>query len=158
MTIKPRTVLVGLAIMAIIISAGYGCAGLDVRLDPPTVQVAGVQLKEFKTLEASFTVELRVMNPNSRSIYVKGVNCDLEVNGKRLATGSGSVETEVPAYGSTTIPVTLYSSALNIAGGIMGLQHQDKLQYKLSGRLIMAGKFFDPSKTSFESGGELKLK
>ena len=134
-----------------------GCASLDKRFEAPRVQVSHIQVKDFKSLEAVFTVELRVLNPNDEPIFVKGIDCDLELNGKRFASGVAHVATEIPAYGTAAFPVTLYSSLINIVGGVIRLQQEEKIRYELSGRLSIEGGFFEPSSVRFESGGELSL-
>ncbi|MBW2624054.1 MAG: LEA type 2 family protein [Deltaproteobacteria bacterium] len=157
MKTRPRFVPLFFTLMGFFIFVISGCASLDKRLEAPRVQVSHIQVKDFRALEAVFAVELRVLNPNDEPIFVKGINCDLELNGKRFATGVARVETEIPAYGTATFSVTLYSSLLNIVGGVIRLQQEEKIRYKLSGRLSVEGGFFGPSSFRFEFGGELSL-
>jgi LEA14-like dessication related protein len=158
MKTQPRLVPLFFALIGFYLLGISGCASLDKRFEAPRVQVSHIQVKDFKSLEAVFAVEFRVLNPNDEPIFVKGITCELELNGKRFATGVANVATEIPAYGTATFPVTLYSSLLNIVGGVIRLQQEEKIRYKLLGRLSIEGGFFDPSSVGFESGGELNLK
>jgi LEA14-like dessication related protein len=85
-----------------------GCAGLGKTLDPPRINLSNVQFQESKALETVLQIELRVFNTNDIPIKVKGLDCDLELNGKSFAKGVSNVDKEIPAFGTTTVPVTLY--------------------------------------------------
>ena len=134
-----------------------GCAGLGKTLEPPRINLSNVQFQESKALETVLQIELRVFNTNDVPIRVKGLDCDLELNGKRFATGVSSVETEIPALGTTTVPVTLYSSVVDIFRGIMGLQKKEKLKFGVSGRLHLEGGFLIPTTVPFKAEEELAL-
>jgi LEA14-like dessication related protein len=134
-----------------------GCAGLGKTLEPPRINLSNVQFQESKALETVLQIELRVFNTNEVPIKVKGLDCDLELNGKRFATGVSSVDTEIPAFGTTTVPVTLYSSVVDLFRGIIGLQKKEKLKFGVSGRLHLEGGFLIPSTYPFRAEEELAL-
>jgi LEA14-like dessication related protein len=134
-----------------------GCAGLGKTLEPPRINLSNVQFQESKALETVLQIELRVFNTNDIPIKVKGLDCDLELNGKRFATGVSSVDTEIPAFGTTTVPVTLYSSVVDLFRGIIGLQKKEKLKFGVSGRLHLEGGFLIPSTYPFRAEEELAL-
>ena len=134
-----------------------GCAGLGKTLDPPRISLSNVKFQESKALETVLQIELRVFNTNDIPIKVKGLDCDLELNGKRFATGVLSVDTEIPAFGTTTVPVTLYSSVVDLFRGIIGLQKKEKLKFGVSGRLHLEGGFLIPSTYPFRAEEELAL-
>jgi LEA14-like dessication related protein len=145
---------IGLLIPLLIL---VGCAGLGKTLDPPRINLSNVQFQESKALETVLQIELRVFNTNEVPIKVKGLDCDLELNGKRFATGVSSVDTEIPAFGTTTVPVTLYSSVVDLFRGIIGLQKKEKLKFGVSGRLHLEGGFLIPSTYPFRAEEELAL-
>jgi len=134
-----------------------GCAGLGKTLEPPRINLSNVQFQESKALETVLQIELRVFNTNDIPIKVKGLDCDLELNGKRFATGVSSVDKEIPAFGTTTVPVTLYSSVVDLFRGIIGLQKKEKLKFGVSGRLHLEGGFLIPSTYPFRAEEELAL-
>jgi len=145
---------IGLLIPLLIL---VGCAGLGKTLEPPRINLSNVQFQESKALETVLIIELRVFNTNEVPIKVKGLDCDLELNGKRFATGVSSVDTEIPAFGTTTVPVTLYSSVVDLFRGIIGLQKKEKLKFGVSGRLHLEGGFLIPSTYPFRAEEELAL-
>ncbi len=134
-----------------------GCAGLGKTLEPPRIHLSNVQFQESKALETVLQIDLRVFNTNDVPIKVKGLDCDLELNGRSFATGVSSVDREIPAFGTTTVPVTLYSSVVDLFRGIVGLQKKEKLKFGVSGRLRLEGGFLMPTVIPFKAEEELAL-
>jgi LEA14-like dessication related protein len=141
----------------ILILLPVGCAGLGKTLDPPRINLANVQFQESKALETVLLIDLRVFNTNDVPIRVKGLDCDLELNGKSFATGVSNVDREIPAFGTTTVPVTVYSSVVDLFRGILSLQSKEKLKFSVSGRLRMEGGFLMPEVIPFKAEEELAL-
>lgn len=146
--------------LALLLSAGLiaGCAGLGKPLETPRVSLSNIQVQESKGLETVFLVHLRVTNPNDVDLDIKGVDCDLEINGKPFAYGISNTQVKVPAFGSQTIPVTVYSSVLDIVKGLFGLQQREDLSYQLKGKVRMAGGGLMPSTLPFDSQGTVSIK
>jgi len=134
-----------------------GCAGLGQTLEPPRINLSNVQFQESKALETVLQIEIRVFNTNDVPIKVKGLDCDLQLNGRSFATGVSAVDKEIPAFGTTTVPVTLYSSVVDIFRGIVGLHKQEKLKFGVSGRLRLEGGFLMPTVIPFQAEEELAL-
>ena len=147
------SLLCGLILIPLMLS---GCAGLGRRLEAPRITLANFSVQEIKVFESVFKIELRVFNTNEILLEIKGLNCDLELNGKHLATGVTNVKTDIPSYETGIVPMTLYSSVLDVMRVLRGLAKTDKLQYKLTGRLRL-GKGAIPSTIPFTSTGELPL-
>jgi len=134
-----------------------GCAGLGKSLESPRINLSNVQFQESRALETVLQIELRVFNTNDIPIKVRGLDCELELNGKSFATGVSSVDKEIPAFGTTTVPVTLYSSVVDIFRGIVGLHKKEKLKFGVSGRLRLEGGFLMPTVIPFKAEEELAL-
>jgi len=147
------SLLVGLIVILLILS---GCAGWGKRLESPRITLSNFNVEEIKIFESVFTIEMRVFNTNDIPMEIKGLNCDLELNGKRLATGVANVKINIPSYETALIPMTLYSSVLDVVMVLRGLAKTEKLEYKLTGRLQL-GKGTTPSTIPFKSTGELPL-
>jgi LEA14-like dessication related protein len=124
------------SIAAALLLAGLmsGCAGLGKPIESPRILLSSIQVLERKGLETAFLVYLRVMNPNDMDLDVIGVDCDLEINGKPFAYGISNTPVKVPAFGSETLPVTVYSSVIDIIKGWFGLQQREDLSYRVKGR------------------------
>jgi LEA14-like dessication related protein len=133
-----------------------GCAGFGKRLETPRIILSNFNVQEIKIFESVFKIEMRVFNTNEVPLEIKGLDCDLELNGKRLATGVTNVKINIPSYETAIVPMTLYSSVLDVVRVLRGLAETEKLEYKLTGRLRL-GKGAMPSTIPFKSTGELPL-
>ncbi|MCU0601584.1 MAG: LEA type 2 family protein [Desulfobacterales bacterium] len=144
------------ALLAVLTLAG--CAGIGKPLETPRVSISNIQVQESKGMETAFLVQLRVTNPNDVDLDIKGVDCDLEINGKPFAYGISNTPVKVPAFGSETVPVTVYSSVLDIIKSLFGLPHREDLSYQVKGKVRMAGGGFMPSTLPFDSQGTVSIK
>jgi len=135
-----------------------GCAGLGKPLETPRISLSNIQVQESKGLETAFRVDLRVANPNDVELDIKGLECDLEINDKPFAYGISNTQVTVPAFGSETLPVTVYSSVLNIVKGLFGLPQREDLSYRVKGKVRMTGGGLMPSTLPFDSQGTVSIK
>ena len=133
-----------------------GCAGLGQRLEAPRVSFANVKLQELKGLENVIHLELRVFNTNDVAFKIKAIDCDLSMNGQRLATGVSRIDQEILAYDTALIPLTLYSSVVDLFRGIFSLQDKEKVVFSLTGKLRVEGGW-TPSAIPFRAEKELSL-
>ena len=134
-----------------------GCAGLGKQLEPPRISLAHIQPQQFTGLEAVFQIQLRVFNTNDVDLNVKGIEADLAINGKPFATGVSKAAVKIPAFDTALVPVTIYSSVLDIVKGFHGLQNVDQLKYRLKGKLRLDGENMMSTTLPFESEGEVTL-
>lgn len=155
MSLRTRPGLGALICTVMLLGALAGCAGFGRRLEPPRVRVAEIRVLEVKALEAVFQVDLRVINANETALEVKAVDCDLEVNGRRFASGVADTPAQIPAFGTALVPVVVYSNVLDLVRGVIRLQGREGLQYKLSGKVHLGGGGLLPPVIPFTSEGEL---
>jgi len=133
------------------------CAGLGKQLEPPRISLAHIQPLQFTGLEAVFQIQLRVFNTNDVDLEVKGIEADLEINGQSFATGVAKAAVKIPAFDTRLVPVTIYSSVLDIVKGIHGLQDAEQLKYRLTGKLRVGGQNMMSTTLPFESEGQVTL-
>jgi LEA14-like dessication related protein len=142
----------------ILLPMSTGCSLLSNRPRTPIVNIAEVRLKELKTLEAVFSVQLRVINPNDFSFVVKDANCDFSINDVHLATGVTDNATEIPASGTAFLTVDIYSSVFNVLKCVRSLSDKKICRYKAKGKLNLDAKHSLPLNLPFDSEGELDIK
>lgn len=148
---------VSLLLLAFIVAAFSGCAGLLLR-EPLKVTVADVAPLPSEGLEARFQVTLRVQNPNDVAIRYDGLSVDLELAGLAFGSGVSNAQGEVPRFGEALIrvPVTVpFTSLLRQLFALPGRgeKPRDAIDYKVSGRLGGVGL----GGVRFDAGGQLKL-
>ena len=113
------------------------CAGFLGR-EPLRVTVAGVEPMQGEGLELRLGVKLRVQNPNEQPIDYRGAAVDLEVEGKRFASGVSSESGSVPGYGETVVTIPVTASAFQMAFGALRVingRYRGKVDYSLEGKL-----------------------
>jgi LEA14-like dessication related protein len=134
-----------------------GCAGLGRQLDPPRVKLANIVVKDVKFLETAFEVQLRVFNTNDSPLEIKGLECDIDLNGEPFAIGVSKVDTKIPSYDTAIIPILVYSSVVAMVKSVHGLQKNEQLQYRLKGKLRLGENTY-PATLPFESEGTFSFK
>lgn len=132
-----------------------GCAGFGKRFETPRISLVNVEIREAKLLETVFNVELRIINTNEIPIIIKGLECRLEINGKDLALGITDTVTEIPAFGTVRLPITLYSSVVDMVRSALHSSRHDSFSYKVTGKLRLESDAWIPSVIPFSSDGEL---
>jgi LEA14-like dessication related protein len=157
---QSRNILFFYVILAAVLN---GCAANLQDVKGPRVSLVHITVEEAKALETAFQLELRVFNPNDIPLNIKGLECDLDLNGKPFATGVKKVDATIEAFGTDTITVVVYSSVLDTVSRIVGLIQQvqkqkkiENLTYEINGRLHIKGR---PSTSivRFKSEGNLNL-
>lgn len=144
-----------LALLSVLLLVLSGCAAFSQR-DPLNVQVAGIQPLPGEGLELRMNVKLRIQNPNDMALDYDGVALDLEVNGRRLASGVSDARGSVPRFGETVLSVPVTVSAFSAARQALGLAEHiglDEVPYVLRGKL--AGGLFGTQR--FVEKGTLEL-
>lgn len=132
-----------------------GCASLQGR-EPVQVIIAGVEPLQGEGLELRMLVKLRIQNPNDVPLEYNGVSVQMDVQGKRFASGVSNAVGSVPRFGEAVVEVPVSISVLRIARqaiDVMSDEYRDKLAYEMTGRL--AGPAF--SSVRFKSHGEFTL-
>jgi LEA14-like dessication related protein len=132
-----------------------GCASLQGR-EPIQVIIAGVEPLQGEGLELRMLVKLRIQNPNDLPLDFNGVSVQMDVQGKRFATGVSDHSGTLPRFGETIVEVPVSISIFRVAHqaiGVMTNEYRGKLAYEMSGRL--AGPAFNS--VHFKSNGEFTL-
>ncbi|UXY16665.1 LEA type 2 family protein [Chitiniphilus purpureus] len=114
-----------------------GCAGVPAHFEKPTVSLAGLSLKEAGLFEQRFTLVLRVQNPNRFALPLNGLDADLAVNGKPLASGVAAQAVTVPALGDAKVRIDVVSNLATLARQLRRADGQGLPRYRLTGRLFV---------------------
>jgi LEA14-like dessication related protein len=134
-----------------------GCAAPGKRLDPPRISLTRIEVQSATVFETVMAVTLRIFNTNEAPLTLKGADVSLEVNGKDFARGVSQIEMTLPAYDTALVPMTLYSSMIDMVKGILKMRHRKTLKYRIHGNVRIEGGFLLPSSLPFSSEGELSL-
>jgi LEA14-like dessication related protein len=133
-----------------------GCSGLFQTLERPRVNIANITAQEVKLFEQVFDLELRVQNPNDLSLEINGLAFDLEVNGKRFATGVSDQNVTVNRFSSAVIHVEAITTLWGFLRQIAEYQQTrtPRVTYRLKGSIYSGS----PSvKLPFDDSGEFNV-
>ena len=148
-----RSALLVLLAFGVLLSCG--CASLQPR-KPVEVIMVGVEPLQGEGLELRMLVKLRIQNPNDLPLDFNGVSVEMDVQGKRFATGVSDAGGSVPRFGETIVDVPVSISVFRIAHQVIGVmtnEYRGKLAYEMTGTL--AGPTFNS--VQFKSKGEFTL-
>ena len=130
------------AVVALLAVAG--CASIS-SLEPPEVRVTSLQMLDPQqgSFEQRFAVGLRLLNPNDRPLAVNGLNFELDVNDRRLASGVTDRAFELPRLGEAETSVIVTTSLFDVLGQALEIAaRQDaSMSYRLRGRLHLGSGF-----------------
>lgn len=152
MSMSRRALLVLLAV-GLLLSGG--CASFQYP-EPVNVIIAGVEPLKGEGLEVRMLVRLRIQNPNNSPLEYSGLSVQVDVEGKRFATGVSNAGGSVPRFGEALVDVPVSISVFGIARqaiGVVTTEYSGKLAYEMTGQL--AGPAFNS--VNFTSKGEFTL-
>lgn len=112
------------------------CASVGASLEPPDLSLTGLQIGEIGLFEQRLGLDLRVQNPNSVGLPIRGLSLELELAGKRVAKGVSAESFDVPAYGESTFQMNVSTNLLaSVIGLSAALEESESLEYVLSGKV-----------------------
>lgn len=130
--------------VACLLLALAGCASVT-ALEPPEIHVTGLAMLEPApgSLEQRFLVNLRLINPNNRSVAIDGLDFELDLNDRRLARGVSNHAFELPRLGESETSVVVTTSVLDLLGQALALGSRKgtSMDYRLRGRLHLGSGF-----------------
>lgn len=132
-----------------------GCATIQGREAVQAI-VVGFEPLQGEGMELRMLVKLRIQNPNDSALDFSGVSVQMDVQGKRFATGVSDVGGSVPRFGEAIVEVPVSISMFSVARqafDVMTNKSRGKLAYEMSGKL--AGPAFNSMR--FTTKGELTL-
>lgn len=143
-----RTLLV-----AAVALVAAGCASFGSFLEPPEVSVAGIEALPSGGFEQRFRVQLRLSNPNDRSLAIDGLRFRLEVNGQPLMRGQTGDAVLVPRLGDAVLAVDATTTLLDVVRQVIAIQQAQAVRYRVTGRVYLQG--WLPPALDFENEDEL---
>ena len=108
------------------------CAACAPKFERPNLTVSGIQMQGGNFLQQNFLVKFQVQNPNDRALPVSGLHAELNVGGKRIASGVSNRAFVVPPMGQSEFDMTITA---NVAVALLQLanRHSDSVDYEVTG-------------------------
>ena len=118
-----------------------GCATMGGLSEPPRVSLVSIAPVGLQLFEQRFRVTLRVQNPNSRDITIRGLDYEIVVNDRLFAQGVSGKPVTVPAYGQNTAEVEVASTLQRVMEQLreLGTRGKPSIDYAISGHVSVDG-------------------
>ena len=110
-----------------------GCAVTN--LEAPAVTPEAIEMTDIQIDQQLFKVRLHVQNPNDRSLPIKSVSCNLQVEGVDVGKGESTEPFTVPAHGEQEFDMTVTTNFTASLPKLLGqvLAHGVAPEYRFSG-------------------------
>lgn len=127
------------------------------RPEPPEVQLAGLEITDLSLSHANFLANLKLYNPNSAALDIRGLSFTLFLNDVRIATGKTAKAFNIPseAYGEAALHLS--SSYLDLLQLSSGLQGKEQLSFRIAGEVKVGGLGFMSITVPIDREGTLPL-
>ena len=126
-------------------------------MEPPKVRVDSIQVLESRGLNQRFLIGLRVINPNDRTLPVKGLSYSLSLNGYELLDGVTNQVPTLTPFSETPVEVEAVTDlvgALRFLNDLMQSADLERLTYSLTADVSVQGW---PRKVTVKESGEVSL-
>jgi len=133
-----------------------GCAALYQSMERPRINIANIMPREIKLFEQVFDLELRIQNPNNTPLEVNGLAFDLEINGKRFATGASNQSLVIDRLSSDVIHVEAITTLVGFLRQVAEYQETPipRVGYRIMGSIYSGS---SNVKLRFDDVGEIKI-
>ncbi len=133
-----------------------GCATMVGLSEAPRVSLVSIAPVGFQLFEQRFRVTLRVQNPNSQAITIRGLDYEIVINEKSFAQGVSGKPLTIPAYSENSAEVEVVSTLQRVLEQLQELGSRDKpsIDYAIRGYVRVDG---IPIPVPFEYQGTLTL-
>lgn len=139
---------------ALAIFGMHGCTLLQKDLQPPTVELIGLQPASAGTnAPLRLISRLRLSNPNDADLPVKDGQLSLELNGSQVATTRLEEKFTIPANDSIDVDIGIdidLWSAVSLGLGLLN-QSSPAIDWRLHGHIDLVSRYLGRVKVS-ESG------
>lgn len=113
-----------------------GCATMQGPA-PPDISLVNLKFREFKVLESTVDLEVRLSNENPEEVVMDGGVLKLYLNGAKIGKGMSSERVTIPRLDSVTTTFEIHISHLDVIKKFRSIQRDKKVAYALKGSLYI---------------------
>jgi LEA14-like dessication related protein len=122
-------------LLALLLAGGCAQTAQRPKLDVSVTELGATQ---FGLLEQTYSLKLRVQNPNPIDITTDGLSFSIEINGKPFARGVSNQSVTIPRLGEEIVDVQAVSDLSGLIQQMRGIEGvaTSGLRYRLTGRFF----------------------
>ncbi|MES9972098.1 MAG: LEA type 2 family protein [Candidatus Thiodiazotropha sp.] len=124
-------------LLLLLLQTLFGCASLQPGEDRIRVTIADLRPLESTLMEQRYLVKIRLQNRTKEALEVDGMSFDLDLNGKRFASGVSNQKASIPGFSESLLEVELSSTVFGLIKQFSALQDRKdgSFDYQISGSL-----------------------
>lgn len=154
---SPSTAVLPGAVLLVALVFGASLSGCAVtKLETPKLSVVSLKVQSADIFSQRLLLRMRVLNPNTRELPVKGIRYRVELDGTELGQGLANTPFVVPALGESEFDVQVTA---NLAGALARLllrrDSKQELEYRLVGDVALSEGWL--RRIPFDERGKLRL-
>lgn len=133
-----------------------GCASLQTQEERIRVTIADLKPLESTLMEQRYLVKIRLQNRSKEELNIDGMSFDLDLNGKRFASGVSNQVATVQGFSESILEVKLSSTVFGLIKQFGALQDRQNgtFDYQISGSLSTPDSMLS---LPFNEQGEINL-
>lgn len=114
-----------------------GCAALNLAVEQPDISVNSFKILPGDSINPTFEIGLRVVNPNGIALNLKGLSYSASIDGHKVFAGVASQLPSIPAYGEEEVKLRAQADLFGSLRLISDLMkpRTEPLGYKLKVKL-----------------------
>ena len=112
-----------------------GCATMVPRLEAPQLILTGIALGAGNMQQQQIRLTLRATNPNPRSIAIRGIDCNLDLEGMPFAQGVTGAAFTLPALGAVDFDLEVTANLNTALIALAGSLGRSTVDYHFYGRV-----------------------
>ena len=116
------------------------CAGMSTKLEPPRVQLLGIQVLSTDMFAQQFNAHLQIQNPNDVEVAITGLDFEVLLFGDRFAEGVSNDHFVLPALGEAEFNMGVTTSFVSSFGRLisrMGGAKLEAIEYEIVGTVFI---------------------
>lgn len=114
-----------------------GCATLGHNFQAPQLNLVDLKMLSSTGFEQQFEVKLRIQNPNSVALPVKGMSYDIYLLGDKFASGVSNNVMKLGAYSEQLVTFNVSTNLLQAGQSLLKLfrSNQSVIDYSLNAKI-----------------------
>jgi LEA14-like dessication related protein len=132
----------GLRLLALLATAGAavaGCASMLPKLEAPQLTVTAIVIGGGDFQQQQVRLTFHATNPNNRAIAIRGIECNLELEGAAFAQGATDAAFTLPALGEADFDLNVTANLNNVLLALAGGLSHHTVNYRVYGQVHLQG-------------------
>jgi LEA14-like dessication related protein len=116
------------------------CASVSAKLEPPGLELVGVQMLSTDMFAQRFKVRVKVINPNDLELPVRGLEYTIIMMGDSFAEGMSDQAFVLPAKGEAEFDMLVTTNFVSSFGRLLSRVQGGKLEnidYEITGKVMV---------------------